>query len=101
MCLSFNILNSYLLICLFSSIKLSFVKRCHRSFTSPQFMASFTEVSLYSLHFVAVGDRSTLLEKKIARNKIHGHGASQALLNTKKTYLIEDYSIIKDQCFYK
>ncbi|CBY71151.1 hypothetical protein LMOATCC19117_2252 [Listeria monocytogenes ATCC 19117] len=26
-------------------------------------MASFTEVSLYSLHVVAVGDKSTLLEK--------------------------------------
>ncbi|EFU05711.1 hypothetical protein HMPREF9513_01835 [Enterococcus faecalis TX0645] len=44
---------------------------------------------------------SLLCLKKIARNKIHGHGAFQALLNTKKTYLIEDYSIIKDQCFYK
>lgn len=63
MCLSFNILNSNLLICLFSSTKLSFVKRYHRSFTSPQFMASFTEVSLYSLHVVAVADKSTLLEK--------------------------------------
>ncbi|CBY74025.1 hypothetical protein LMOSA_2170 [Listeria monocytogenes str. Scott A] len=44
---------------------------------------------------------SLLCLKKIARNKIHGHGAFQALLNTKKTYLIEDYSIIKEQCFYK
>lgn len=64
-------------------------------------MASFTEVSLYSLHVVAVGDKSTLLEKKSLAIKYTGHGAFQALLNTKKTYLIEDYSIIKDQCFYK
>ncbi|HFK6746878.1 TPA: hypothetical protein ACGY2P_002670, partial [Listeria monocytogenes] len=53
-----------------SSIKLSFVKRYHRNFTSPQFMTSFTEVSLYSLYIMAVGDGTTLFEKTIAHNTI-------------------------------
>ncbi|ROY45260.1 hypothetical protein EGW74_05210 [Enterococcus casseliflavus] len=63
-------------------------------------MASFTEVSLYSLYIMAVGDRTTLFEKIIAHN-IMVMALLKTVLNTKKTYLIEVYSIIKDQSFYK
>lgn len=65
---------SILSLCL--SIKFSFVKRNHRNFTSPQFTASFTEVSLYPLYIMAMVDESIFVIKLYRSQQLVGLGRS-------------------------